>query len=232
MKKISVLLILSFTIFSLAKSQTTFPKEQEAFYKKAMTQINPRYVKWIKTNAKNIGDKNLNEAQIKSLVSQDKNLGLNQNGTIEAMVFLVLMEASRNAEAEMKELAKEIEATNKKQKLLLTAIENLNKSNSSVTNLQLDSIKLLLVKKPAKPIKNNKQRIYKPNNNVTVVPKAEVDITREKAKAELDSLDEMEEMQSLKLQMMMDRKTKNETTLSNILKKISDTQDEIIKNMK
>ncbi|HEU4532920.1 MAG TPA: hypothetical protein VFS00_02335 [Polyangiaceae bacterium] len=51
-------------------------------------------------------------------------------------------------------------------------------------------------------------------------------------KNEIDSLSEMGEMESLRLQMAMDRMSKMMSTLSNILKKISDTGSTIIQNMK
>ena len=48
----------------------------------------------------------------------------------------------------------------------------------------------------------------------------------------LDSLSEMGEMESLRLQMAMDRKSKMMTTLSNLLKKMSDTSSSITQNIK
>jgi hypothetical protein len=48
----------------------------------------------------------------------------------------------------------------------------------------------------------------------------------------LDSLSEMSSMQSMRLQMAMDRMSKMMTTLSNLLKKISDTADGIVGNLK
>jgi putative addiction module CopG family antidote len=48
----------------------------------------------------------------------------------------------------------------------------------------------------------------------------------------LDSMSEMSEMESLRLQMAMDRVSKLMSALSNILKKISDTQNAIITNLK
>jgi chromosome segregation ATPase len=50
--------------------------------------------------------------------------------------------------------------------------------------------------------------------------------------AQLDSMNEMSEMTSMDLQMAMDRRSKFVETLSNVLKKISDTQASIIQNMK
>jgi alpha-D-ribose 1-methylphosphonate 5-triphosphate synthase subunit PhnL len=55
---------------------------------------------------------------------------------------------------------------------------------------------------------------------------------KEILKNKLDSLSEMGEMESLRLQMAMDRLSKMMTTLSNILKKISDTASTITQNIK
>lgn len=54
----------------------------------------------------------------------------------------------------------------------------------------------------------------------------------EKIKNDLDSLSEMGEMESLRLQMAMDRMSKMMSMLSNIFKKISDTQQSILQNLK
>jgi antitoxin component HigA of HigAB toxin-antitoxin module len=51
-------------------------------------------------------------------------------------------------------------------------------------------------------------------------------------KQEIDSMSEMSEMTSLRLQMAMDRLSKLMTTLSNILRKISDTEQAITQNLK
>ena len=51
-------------------------------------------------------------------------------------------------------------------------------------------------------------------------------------KNKLDSMSEMGEMESLRLQMAMDRMSKLMSTLSNLLKKQSDTAAAITQNMK
>ncbi len=51
-------------------------------------------------------------------------------------------------------------------------------------------------------------------------------------KGKLDGMNEMSEMTSLRLQMTMDRRSKFISTLSNILKKISSTQDLLVQNLK
>ena len=51
-------------------------------------------------------------------------------------------------------------------------------------------------------------------------------------KRELDSLSELGETESLRLQMAMDRMSKLMSTLSNLLKKASDTSAQITQNLK
>jgi hypothetical protein len=48
----------------------------------------------------------------------------------------------------------------------------------------------------------------------------------------LDSMSEMGETESLRLQMAMDRLSKMMSTLSNLLKKMSDTADGITRNLR
>ena len=55
---------------------------------------------------------------------------------------------------------------------------------------------------------------------------------RDELKDDLDSMSEMGEMESLRLQMAMDRLSKLMSMLSNILKKVSDTQSSIVANLK
>jgi hypothetical protein len=64
------------------------------------------------------------------------------------------------------------------------------------------------------------------------VTKAKIDSTIDKAKSDLDSMSEMGEMESLRLQMAMDRRSKLMSTLSNALEKVSDTADGITANLK
>jgi hypothetical protein len=55
---------------------------------------------------------------------------------------------------------------------------------------------------------------------------------RDELKGRLDGMNEMSEMTSLRLQMTMDRRSKFISTLSNIMKKTSTTQDILVQNIK
>lgn len=62
--------------------------------------------------------------------------------------------------------------------------------------------------------------------------KAKLDSAKDKAKSDLDSMSEMGEMESLRLQMSMDRMSQMMSTLSNVMKKVSDTGAAITANLK
>ncbi|CAN5705516.1 hypothetical protein BH11BAC3_BH11BAC3_25850 [soil metagenome] len=62
--------------------------------------------------------------------------------------------------------------------------------------------------------------------------KKEFEQLKKNMQKDLDSLSEMGEMESLRLQMAMDRMSKMMSTLSNLLKKISDTANTITQNLK
>lgn len=60
----------------------------------------------------------------------------------------------------------------------------------------------------------------------------ELDEQIDRIKKDLESLSEMGETESLRLQMAMDRLSKMMSTLSNLLKKSSDTASGIVQNLK
>ena len=60
----------------------------------------------------------------------------------------------------------------------------------------------------------------------------ELDNMIDAIKSDLDALNELGEMESLRLQMAMDRLSKLMSTLSNLLKKIGDTASGIVQTLK
>lgn len=68
-------------------------------------------------------------------------------------------------------------------------------------------------------------------DSITIVKK-DIYNAKETIKNKLDSMSEMGEMESLRLQMSMDRLSKMMSTLSNLLKKASETASGITQNIK
>ena len=62
--------------------------------------------------------------------------------------------------------------------------------------------------------------------------RSHVNTVIDKIKKDIDSMSELGETESLRLQMAMNRLSKLMSTLSNILKKISDTSNSIVQNLK
>ena len=82
-----------------------------------------------------------------------------------------------------------------------------------------------------KDVVDLKLQLTKMSDSLTTTKK-EIDNLVDKMKTDLDSVSEMGEMESLRLQMAMDRFSKMMSTLSNIMKKISDTSQQITQNIK
>ncbi len=232
MKKLILLPLLFILLFSLAGySQENFSNEQEEFYQKAMRQINVRHVNWIKANAPKINKENMSETEVRSMASRYAASGNIQGADIDAMVFLVLMQAGKSAQEDLKAIMANVKSINQQKNEFREANEKLNTGNT-VTRLQLDSFKLLLGKERRVITKADSTKTVRTKVNTTPVAKTELDNTRMQIKSKLDSMSEMGEMESLRLQMAMERQSKIMSTLSNIMKKISNTQNAIIQNLK
>jgi hypothetical protein len=69
-------------------------------------------------------------------------------------------------------------------------------------------------------------------NNSKAAQRSQMQAQQQAAADKKDSLSDMSQMEQMKLQMAMDRRAKMIETLSNLMKKMSDTDNSIIKNMK
>jgi hypothetical protein len=128
------------------------------------------------------------------------------NADTESLVIIVMMEAHRSAQEDLKAVLDQIKAVTaqkKKVRELLKQQPDRGLDLLSVTSLA-----------------------------ATLVMKSELDRVTDELKHDLDSMSELGEMESLRLQMAMDRMSKMMSTLSNLLKKISCTTSQITQNMK
>ena len=119
---------------------------------------------------------------------RDDRLASIADADIATLVFLVLLQAARSAEEDLKAILDEVRDLNRRKQRLRELLDKLRKS--------------------------------------------EVDAAVDAMKDELDSLSELSEEEALRLQLAMDRLAKLESTISNILKKFSDTAASIIANLK
>lgn len=230
-------------LFSAAWSQNVpAPSpEADAFFNNAMSQINARHTRWINSTAREMNAKNLTADSALGRAQAYGVLG-NMNGQdIEAIAFLVLMQAAKSAQEDLKAIMGQVKSINE-QKQKLRSASDLLKNTQAITRIRLDSLKNVAAQTQViqtnnkalhqQPVLDNSAIVSRPARINNTVTKTELDATKDKIKSDLDSMSEMGEMESLRLQMAMDRMSKMMSTLSNILKKISDTQQSIIQNLK
>jgi hypothetical protein len=247
--KIYIQLAISFILFfpCIANSQEEYAAspEADAFFNKAMSEINQRHVNWIKTTAEEANAKNLSPDDVMGKANRYGISG-NMNGQdIEAIAFLVLMQASKSAQEDLKAIMAHVKSLNDKKQQLREANARLANSRQTFTRVQLDSFKLLSnschvlksqvnlnTHQPVRVTTLDSSKTVKSNNMRTTPSRSEINETKDRLKKDLDSMSEMGEMESLRLQMAMDRMTKMTSTLSNLLKKIHDTAQSIIQNLK
>jgi hypothetical protein len=128
------------------------------------------------------------------------------NTDVEAIAFVVLMEAASSAVEDLKSLMHEAKAINEV-KARLRCPAPVDSRARATPPLDFESLVHLSLAVYAKQ-------------------------AEQEAREALDSISEMGEMESLCLQMTMDRLSKMMSTLSNVLKRIADTQAQLIQNLK
>jgi len=121
---------------------------------------------------------------------------------IESLVLMVMMDATNEQENELQAIMNEMQAQNNAKQQLRNQMNAINRDVAANGS----AMQATPIPSPSSGGQNLKSR--------------------------LDSLNELSEMTSLRLQMAMDRRSKFVTALSNVLKKISSTGETIIQNMK
>jgi len=231
-------LFFSFTIWS----QQSIPSDADAFYRKAMGSINTAHIKWIRQMAAAMNTQGMDEAAIRKVaVVYGGQYNLNEMD-IEALIALVMIQAAKDAEQDMKDIMEEMKKKNEEKEALRQAQETMERNKRSMSRQMLDSFKTLTNPKLTTVTKPQAQKIQPARNvpdktttNPTVnskVSATEIKSVQEKMRAKIESLNEITQIKSMRLQQMMERRTKSIETLSNIMKKISETEDSIVKNLK
>jgi hypothetical protein len=127
---------------------------------------------------------------------------------IEAIAFIVLSEAVKSEQADLRMVMAEIKHINEQKESLRDHANELNDIRSDALENCID------------------------NPNCDRATLAAIDARLAQLDSDKDSLSELGEEQQLRLQSIMDRKQRLVQTLSNILKKTSDTAQAITQNLK
>jgi len=198
-----------------------------------MSEINPSHVRSIKAFGLKMHIRNFPDSAAKKMATDYVRIMKMNNGDIEAITFFILMEASKSAQEDLKAImagVKSINEQKKEQRELLAKMQQ----QKAMSSAQLDSFKLSRSKTIAIQKKQNLDtvRLVRSVASKKSPTKAEINAMIEQMKTDLNSLNEMSELDQIRLQMYMDRRSKMMETLSNLMKKINDTKEDIIKNMK
>jgi len=189
-----------------------------------------------------VNSQKMDEAGVRQLTSgyaRQNNLG---SMDIDALVMLVMMQSAKDSEQDMKNMLVDMKKKNEEKQKLREAQEKMEKNKNAMSKQMLDSFRLLT--KPQVTAVSQTARLQT-NQTVTKVNRPvnsqvstlqvsanEIKQVQDSLKLKLDGMNEMSEMTSLRLQQAMDRRSKFISTLSNIMKKISETQDSIVQNLK
>lgn len=221
------------------KVQKTVPADADAFYQKAMKQINRKHVDWIKKKALDMNSRNLDENAVSALAKTYGQVSGLSNMDIEALVILVMMKACEDAQEDLKSVMAELKANNDKKEELRQVQHELEKSKPNITKAKLDSFRVIVRSNINNLAVRQTKRLQttqplKTTNVVTSQNASLLDMKQvlDELKGKLHGLNEMSEMTSLRLQMIMDRRNKFISTLSNIMKKVGTSANSLIQNMK
>jgi hypothetical protein len=208
---------------SAATAQTipALPPGSVALEAQLMTKVGPETRARIRSEAATQRQSFADSLSARAVQGVGGDMNLAQ-GDIEALSFLVMMQATRSAQEDLRAIMAGVKQINDAKAALR---QNTVRTNSAVAGLrapgQTNTTQI-------RPIPNTVRPVIQP----VPMPKPELDARIAAAGNNLDSLNELGEMESLRLQMAMDRMSKMMSTLSNLLKKISETSSGITQNLK
>jgi hypothetical protein len=225
-----------------------FPPDVKARGDRLWNTASPAVKSWVSQQAASVerGRGQPDTSQIASAArARWPVLGNRGGGDVEALVSLVLMQAAKSAQDDLRKLLAEMQNAEERKKALREAFDRLKRQESALEARLKTRFSALPGSTPCHPPDcgltpaelsailshpiSSKLPVRKFQPVATV---ADLNALESQMKNELDSMSEMGETESLRLQMAMDRLSKMMTTLSNVLKKISDTSQSIVQNMK
>jgi hypothetical protein len=217
------------------------PPEITRRYTVLSAKIQPSARSWILQRARLESQKNT--LDVTSLKADAKGHfqptnGNMTDGDLEALAFLVLMDAAKSAEDDLNLIMAETKAITNSKQALRDILSEVNRDVASSDKSKPSApcntptcrslavrVSQIEAQAPASP----KVRRLQVRPNPTF---ADLNTVQSDFKSRLDSMNEMSEMTSMRLQMAMDRRSKFMDALSNIMKKISDTSESVVQNIK
>lgn len=171
---------------------------------------------------------------------------LGMQGDVEAMAYVVMMEAAKSAQEDLKAIMAGVKAINAAKRHQRELLARINRDVVAATLAEAEGKEIEFPPQGCGRSGYERAEIAVPDPeapggvrfaHVTLIDgevtsRRQLEAAKDSLQSDLDSMSELGETESLRLQMAMDRMSKMMTTLSNILKKISDTSDAITQNLK
>lgn len=104
MKNLLHLFFIGFSITSFAQINTAMPPEANTFYSKNMVRIKPPVKSIIEKSANNLNGRNVNIDSLSKVLRKEEFLKNTNQNEIEAIIVLIMVQASRNADEDLKNL--------------------------------------------------------------------------------------------------------------------------------
>ena len=142
------------------------------------------------------------------------------NADIEALVQLVLMQCAQDADADLRDAMEQVRAANERKAAMRESA-----ATRKAASKGLPASARAEYAGAIRPQADQISRVAPTGPGISPPAQAA-------SEPDLESMSEMSEMNSLRLQMLMDRRSKAFETLSNVLEKSSDTASTITSNLK
>ncbi len=225
-------------------------EESKTFYLKAIAEINPKHVQWIKAKAAEV---DVSPQGIINMQTAAQNyLNTSKAGAVDpnALVQFVLRESYIQTTEDLRFYAEKVKYFNQCKKLIRDYMQKLRdydaKMKESFSRSQYDSIKNFSssiqpdINPPSNPnlnraiIKKDSVKTQTINNIQVTKPVSpdEVTLLLKELEQKDRLLDQNSQEVSLRMQLLMDRAKKADSIASNIFKKYAEAGNAIIANLK
>ena len=216
--------VLPLFIFSGAVAQTGMVAQPEAtaFYNKAMAAARPQIKTLVNTTARQLTGHSVSVDSLRIAIKNKPQAAGLGNRDIDALMMMVLMQINNDAQKDLSNQMDEIKRLNNVKKAQRDKINKMKAQQDSLKNKTVAEYEA--VKKAGKIAPTLSLIDYQKQRGIDF-PILSLNNSK-------DTPADVSEQQQLKMQQTMDRMSKAETVVSNLMKSISDSENDIINNFK
>lgn len=202
-----------------------FPAGAQALEASLLLKVGPQARTWIQQEAaRELTAGSVSETTATRAVAANGTFGNFGDGDSAAIAFLVLMEAAKSAQQDLKAIMDGVKQIDDAKASIRPPSQPAQQASRTTANTG------------SAPATAASPRAAANVSSVAIqprpLPRAEFDRRLAAATQNQDALRQMSETESLRLQMAMERKAQLESMISNLMKKVSDTSQTLTQNLK